>query len=188
MVGPDASPAGGPIGVISFVSAESGRSFSRRRPRARGGARPPRRHRGRERAACTASARTSRPDAAARPAARRAPARSPACASRACIARPGAENLVGGDFYDAFPTDAGWMLLVGDVTGRGAEAAAADRAGAPHAAHRGPAAVAIPRRRCSSSTETLADRRELTPCTVAIVHVTAQTTEVVLRRPSAARC
>ena len=64
----------------------------------------------------------------------------------------GAENLVGGDFYDAFPTDAGWMLLVGDVTGRGAEAAALDRAGAPHAAHGGPAAVAIPRRRCSSST------------------------------------
>ena len=36
----------------------------------------------------------------------------------------GAENEVGGDFYDAFPAAGGWMLVVGDVTGRGAQAAA----------------------------------------------------------------
>ena len=43
----------------------------------------------------------------------------------ASLYRPaGEENLVGGDFYDAFETPSGWMLLVGDVTGRGAEAAA----------------------------------------------------------------
>ena len=43
----------------------------------------------------------------------------------ASLYRPaGAENLVGGDFYDAFETSTGWMLLVGDVTGRGADAAA----------------------------------------------------------------
>ncbi len=35
----------------------------------------------------------------------------------------GAENEVGGDFYDAFPAAAGWMLVIGDVTGRGASAA-----------------------------------------------------------------
>jgi serine phosphatase RsbU (regulator of sigma subunit) len=35
----------------------------------------------------------------------------------------GAENEVGGDFYDAFPAAGGWMLVVGDVTGRGAQAA-----------------------------------------------------------------
>lgn len=35
----------------------------------------------------------------------------------------GAENEVGGDFYDAFPAAGGWMLVVGDVTGRGASAA-----------------------------------------------------------------
>ena len=35
----------------------------------------------------------------------------------------GAENEVGGDFYDAFPAAGGWMLVVGDVTGRGARAA-----------------------------------------------------------------
>src|SRR3954469_2454664 len=36
----------------------------------------------------------------------------------------GAENEVGGDFYDAFPAAGGWMLVIGDVTGRGARAAA----------------------------------------------------------------
>lgn len=36
----------------------------------------------------------------------------------------GALNDVGGDFYDAFATADGWMLVVGDVAGHGAEAAA----------------------------------------------------------------
>jgi PAS domain S-box-containing protein len=36
----------------------------------------------------------------------------------------GAFNEVGGDFYDAFTTSEGWMLVVGDVAGHGAEAAA----------------------------------------------------------------
>ncbi|HEY5976257.1 MAG TPA: GAF domain-containing SpoIIE family protein phosphatase [Solirubrobacterales bacterium] len=45
--------------------------------------------------------------------------------SLAASYRPaGAENEVGGDFYDAFPAAGGWMLVVGDVTGRGARAAA----------------------------------------------------------------
>lgn len=35
----------------------------------------------------------------------------------------GAENEVGGDFYDAFPVAGGWLVVVGDVTGRGARAA-----------------------------------------------------------------
>lgn len=35
----------------------------------------------------------------------------------------GAENEVGGDFYDAFRIPGGWMLAIGDVTGRGAHAA-----------------------------------------------------------------
>jgi serine phosphatase RsbU (regulator of sigma subunit)/ketosteroid isomerase-like protein len=35
----------------------------------------------------------------------------------------GAENEVGGDFYDAFPVAGGWMLAIGDVTGHGAGAA-----------------------------------------------------------------
>ncbi len=44
--------------------------------------------------------------------------------SLAAMYRPaGAENEVGGDFYDAFRISGGWMLIVGDVTGRGAQAA-----------------------------------------------------------------
>jgi PAS domain S-box-containing protein len=36
----------------------------------------------------------------------------------------GEESEVGGDFYDAFEIPSGWVVLVGDVTGRGPEAAA----------------------------------------------------------------
>ncbi len=44
--------------------------------------------------------------------------------SLAAMYRPaGAENEVGGDFYDAFRVAGGWMLVIGDVTGRGAQAA-----------------------------------------------------------------
>lgn len=44
--------------------------------------------------------------------------------SIAAMYRPaGAENEVGGDFYDAFRVPGGWMLVIGDVTGRGAHAA-----------------------------------------------------------------
>jgi serine phosphatase RsbU (regulator of sigma subunit) len=44
--------------------------------------------------------------------------------SIAAMYRPaGAENEVGGDFYDVFRVPRGWMLVIGDVTGRGARAA-----------------------------------------------------------------
>jgi serine phosphatase RsbU (regulator of sigma subunit)/ketosteroid isomerase-like protein len=44
--------------------------------------------------------------------------------SIAAMYRPaGAENEIGGDFYDAFRIAGGWMVVVGDVTGRGAQAA-----------------------------------------------------------------
>jgi serine phosphatase RsbU (regulator of sigma subunit) len=44
--------------------------------------------------------------------------------SMAAMYRPaGAENEVGGDFYDAFRLPGGWMMVIGDVTGRGARAA-----------------------------------------------------------------
>jgi serine phosphatase RsbU (regulator of sigma subunit)/ketosteroid isomerase-like protein len=45
--------------------------------------------------------------------------------SVAATYRPaGAENEIGGDFYDAFRIVGGWMVVIGDVTGRGAHAAA----------------------------------------------------------------
>jgi serine phosphatase RsbU (regulator of sigma subunit)/ketosteroid isomerase-like protein len=44
--------------------------------------------------------------------------------SIAATYRPaGAENEIGGDFYDAFRIAGGWMVVIGDVTGRGAQAA-----------------------------------------------------------------
>jgi Stage II sporulation protein E (SpoIIE)/GAF domain len=44
--------------------------------------------------------------------------------SVAAMYRPaGAQNEVGGDFYDVFRVADGWMLVIGDVTGRGARAA-----------------------------------------------------------------
>ena len=110
------------IGVISFVSAESGRTFAsadlelaeelgRRAGTAVENARL---YRERSHIAATLQ-RGLLPDALpAIPGLRLASLYRPA----------GEENLVGGDFYDAFPTGSGWMLLVGDVTGRGAEAAA----------------------------------------------------------------
>jgi serine phosphatase RsbU (regulator of sigma subunit)/ketosteroid isomerase-like protein len=45
--------------------------------------------------------------------------------SVAAMYRPaGTENEIGGDFYDAFRISGGWMVVIGDVTGRGAQAAA----------------------------------------------------------------
>jgi PAS domain S-box-containing protein len=43
----------------------------------------------------------------------------------AALYQPAGEgNEVGGDFYDAFRVPSGWMIVVGDVAGHGAEAAA----------------------------------------------------------------
>jgi hypothetical protein len=47
----------------------------------------------------------------------------PGWATAAMYRPAGAENEVGGDFYDAFPIAGGWMLVIGDVTGHGARAA-----------------------------------------------------------------
>ena len=47
----------------------------------------------------------------------------PGWASAALYRPAGEENWVGGDFYDAFPVEGGWMLVVGDVAGHGPEAA-----------------------------------------------------------------
>ena len=48
----------------------------------------------------------------------------------------GAENEIGGDFYDVFRIAGGWMVVIGDVTGRGAQAAVDHRPRPLHAAHR----------------------------------------------------
>jgi PAS domain S-box-containing protein len=89
----------------------------------------------------------------------------------ASLYRPaGEENLVGGDFYDAFETPAGWMLLVGDVTGRGAEAAALTGQ-ARHTLRTAGILLGDPVAAFEQLNQALANRAELTPCTVALIHV-----------------
>ena len=111
-----------PIGALAFVSAESGRTFTdadfelamelgRRAGTAVENARL---YRERTRIAQTLQAGLL-------------PPRLPDMGRwiPASLYRPAGEaNWVGGDFYDAFPTRDGWMVLVGDVAGRGAPAAA----------------------------------------------------------------
>ena len=89
----------------------------------------------------------------------------------ASLYRPaGEENLVGGDFYDAFETPTGWMLLVGDVTGRGAEAAALTGQ-ARHTLRTAGMLLGDPAAAFEQLNQALAGRAELTPCTVALIHV-----------------
>ena len=82
----------------------------------------------------------------------------------------GEENLVGGDFYDAFPTPHGWMLLVGDVTGRGAEAAALTGQ-ARHTLRTAGMLLGDPAAAFDQLNQALANRAELTPCTVALIQL-----------------
>jgi PAS domain S-box-containing protein len=89
----------------------------------------------------------------------------------ASLYRPaGEENLVGGDFYDAFETPSGWMLLVGDVTGRGAEAAALTGQ-ARHTLRTAAMLLGDPAAAFAQLNQALAGRAELTPCTVVLIHV-----------------
>jgi serine phosphatase RsbU (regulator of sigma subunit)/PAS domain-containing protein len=55
------------------------------------------------------------------------PPRLPAVPGMTIAARfraAGESSEVGGDFYDLFPVDGAWMVIMGDVTGKGPEAAA----------------------------------------------------------------
>ena len=102
----------------------------------------------------------------------------------ASLYRPaGEENLVGGDFYDAFPTPSGWMLLVGDVTGRGAEAAALTGQ-ARHTLRTAGVLLGDPDAALEQLNRALAQRTELTPCTVALVHVTPDLTTATCAAPA----
>jgi PAS domain S-box-containing protein len=113
--------AGAPIGALSFVSAESRRMFvaadlalaeelGRRAGTAIEHARLYEERSRIARTLQTGLLPASLPDISG-------------WASAAMYRAAGKENLVGGDFYDAFAVDRGWMVVVGDVIGRGAEAA-----------------------------------------------------------------
>jgi len=99
----------------------------------------------------------------------------------ASLYRPaGEQNLVGGDFYDAFETPTGWMLLVGDVTGRGAEAAALTGQ-ARHTLRTAGMLLGDPDAALRQLNQALAQRAELTPCTVALVHVAPDARSAAVR-------
>jgi serine phosphatase RsbU (regulator of sigma subunit) len=156
------------IGVISMISAESGRSFAQADlelaeelgRRAGTAVENARLYRERSHIAATLQRGLLPEELPAIPGLRLASLYRPA----------GEENLVGGDFYDAFPTASGWMLLVGDVTGRGAEAAA-QTGQARHTLRTAGMLLGEPVAALEQLNQALAQRAELTPCTVALVHL-----------------
>jgi serine phosphatase RsbU (regulator of sigma subunit) len=86
----------------------------------------------------------------------------------AAMYRPAGEvNEVGGDFYDAFAVGDGWMVVVGDVVGRGA-AAASLTALARHTIRTAGSLSRDPTVALKMLHEELLERSELALCTVAI--------------------
>ena len=87
----------------------------------------------------------------------------------ASLYRPaGEEVLVGGDFYDAFQTPDGWAIAVGDVTGRGTEAAALTGQ-ARHTLRTAGTLLGGPARAVEQLNRSLTQRGDLPICTVAVV-------------------
>ena len=91
--------------------------------------------------------------------------------SMAAMYRPaGAENEVGGDFYDVFRISGGWMLVIGDVTGRGARAASIT-AIARHTLRTAVALTADPKRALSALNHALLARGDSALCTLVAVTI-----------------
>jgi PAS domain S-box-containing protein len=111
-----------PIGALSLVMAESGRSFDERDlslaeelgRRAAMAVENARLYTERSLIASTLQHSLLPPELPSVPGFRLASLYRPA----------GEQNEVGGDFYDVFEVAGGWMVVVGDVAGRGADAAA----------------------------------------------------------------
>ena len=87
----------------------------------------------------------------------------------ATMYKPAGElNEVGGDFYDAFEVENGWMIVVGDVVGRGARAAALT-ALTRHTIHTACTLSGDPRQALSILNDRLREREDQPLCSVAIV-------------------
>ncbi len=84
----------------------------------------------------------------------------------------GAFNEVGGDFYDAFTTADGWMLVIGDVAGHGAEAAALT-ALARYTLRSAGQLTRDPARAMHQLNATLRDLPQMSLCTTVCAHVRA---------------
>ncbi|MEA2493298.1 MAG: hypothetical protein QOJ29_1209 [Thermoleophilaceae bacterium] len=80
----------------------------------------------------------------------------------------GGETDVGGDFYDVFPTAAGWMAVMGDVVGRGPAAASLTAMGR-YTLRTAGSLVGTPTMGLARLNDNLRERGEMALCTVAIV-------------------
>jgi PAS domain S-box-containing protein len=80
----------------------------------------------------------------------------------------GGESEVGGDFYDVFPTAAGWMAVMGDVVGRGPAAASLTAMGR-YTLRTAGSLVGTPTLGLARLNENLRERGEMALCTAAIV-------------------
>jgi serine phosphatase RsbU (regulator of sigma subunit)/ketosteroid isomerase-like protein len=99
--------------------------------------------------------------------------------SVAAMYRPaGAENEIGGDFYDAFRIAGGWMVVIGDVTGRGAQAAAVT-AHARYTLRTAAALTADPVIALRTLNRNLLSRRGTALCSVAAMAVSDDPTQPV---------
>jgi PAS domain S-box-containing protein len=95
----------------------------------------------------------------------------------AAMYRPAGEvNEVGGDFYDAFLIGEAWMLVVGDVVGRGA-AAASLTALARHTIRTAGSLTRDPEKALRMLHEALVERPDQALCTVAIALLPDDPTE-----------
>jgi GAF domain-containing protein/anti-sigma regulatory factor (Ser/Thr protein kinase) len=79
-------------------------------------------------------------------------------------------NEVGGDFYDLFHTDDGWMVVVGDVAGQGAEAATLTGL-ARYTLRSVGQLTGDPARAVCQLNETLRDQPQMSLCTAICAHV-----------------
>lgn len=87
----------------------------------------------------------------------------------ATMYRPAGElNEVGGDFYDALEVKGGWMVVLGDVVGRGAEAASLT-ALARHTLHTAASLTADPLRALAMLNQRLREREPTPLCSAAVV-------------------
>jgi serine phosphatase RsbU (regulator of sigma subunit)/PAS domain-containing protein len=80
----------------------------------------------------------------------------------------GGETDVGGDFYDVFPTAAGWMAVMGDVVGRGPAAASLTAMGR-YTLRTAGSLVGTPTMGVARLNENLRARGDMALCTAAIV-------------------
>jgi serine phosphatase RsbU (regulator of sigma subunit) len=82
----------------------------------------------------------------------------------------GGETEVGGDFYDVFPTAAGWTAVMGDVVGRGPAAASLTAMGR-YTLRTAGTLVGTPTMGLVRLNENLRERGEMALCTAAVVQL-----------------